>query len=166
MPYVAADVLLERFHEAQDRRHSGYEEALTEIRNGRKRGHWIWYVLPQLVGLGQSSMSRAYAIAGRAEAEAYLRDPVLSARYLEITTAIADQLTRGVGLETLMGSATDAQKLASSLTLFGDVAAEMSPRDAQPTQSAIAQRAVDLLRAAALEGYKPCAFTRRQLERG
>jgi hypothetical protein len=67
-------------------------------------------------------MSRTYAIADRAEAEAYSHDPVLSERYLEIIAAIADQLERGVGLEDLMGSAIDAQKLASSLTLFGDVA--------------------------------------------
>ena len=165
---VASDTgsLLGRFRDAQDQPRSGYKQALAEIRAGGKRGHWVWYVLPQLAGLGNSSMSRAYAIRDRADAEAYLRDPVLSARYLEIISAIHDQLRRPIGFEDLMGSATDARKLASSLTLFGDVAGDMSEKGGTPTQSAIAERAGDVLRAAAREGYNACAFTRQQLGGG
>jgi len=155
---------LDRFHAAQNQRAGGVDLALAEIQSGGKRSHWIWYILPQLAGLGESRMSRAYAIADRAEAEAYLRDPVLCERYLQIISAIADQLARGVGLEDLMGSAIDAQKLASSLTLFGDVAARLSERERVPSHDAIARLALDLLTAAAAEGFPACRFTRQRLE--
>lgn len=154
---------LDRFHDAQDGRQSGFDQALAEIRAGGKRSHWIWYILPQLAGLGESRMSRTYAIADRAEAEAYLRDPVLCERYLEIIAAIADQLARGVALEDLMGSAIDAQKLASSLTLFGDVAARLSESEGVPSHGAIARAARDLLTATAAQGFPACNFTRRGL---
>ena len=154
---------LDRFHDAQDGRQAGFAQALAEIRAGGKQSHWIWYILPQLAGLGESSVSRAYAIADRAEAEAYLRDSVLHERYLDIISAIADQLARGVGLEDLTGSAIDAQKLASSLTLFGDVAARLSESEGVPSHGAIARLARDLLTAAAAEGFPARGFTRRAL---
>jgi uncharacterized protein (DUF1810 family) len=155
---------LDRFHQAQDRRHAGFVEALAEIHAGRKRSHWIWYILPQLAGLGESSMSRAYAIADRAEAEAYLHDPVLSERYLQIISAIADQLARGGRLEDVMGSSIDTQKLASSLTLFGDVAAGLSERESLPSYGAIARTARDVLTTAAGQGFPACSFTRQRLQ--
>lgn len=155
---------LDRFHQAQDLRHAGFVEALAEIRAGGKRTHWIWYILPQLAGLGRSGMSQAYAIADRCEAESYLRDVVLCERYLEIISAIADQLARGARLEDLMGSSIDAQKLASSLTLFGDVAARLSEREGLPSHSVIARTAHDVLAAAAGEGFPACSFTRQRLE--
>ena len=155
---------LDRFHQAQDRRHAGFVEALAEIRAGGKRTHWIWYILPQLAGLGRSSMSQAYAIADRSEAESYLRDVVLCERYHEIISAIADQFARGARLEDLMGSSIDAQKLASSLTLFGDVAARLSEREGLPSHGAIARTAHDVLTAAAGEGFPACSFTRQRLE--
>src|SRR5262245_13082134 len=92
------------------------------MQRGRKRGHWIWYVFPQLAGLGHSSMSQIYGIDGIAEAEAYVRDPVLRGRLLTITLAVAAQLRRGVSIESLMSSSIDAAKLISSMTLFGAVA--------------------------------------------
>jgi uncharacterized protein (DUF1810 family) len=155
---------LDRFRTAQAQRHAGFEQALAEVRAGGKRSHWIWYILPQLAGLGQSSMSRAYGIDGRAEAEGYLQDPVLAARYLEIVTAIADQLARGVRLEDLMGSSIDAQKLTSSLTLFGDVAEDLFAKEGAADHGAIHRVSQDVLEAAAREGYGACAFTRRHLE--
>jgi uncharacterized protein (DUF1810 family) len=95
---------LERFHEAQARRSGGYDTALTEIRAGGKRSHWIWYIFPQIEGLGHSSTARAYAIRDLAEACAYLRDPVLRTRYEEIVPAVSEQLSRGIHFEDLMGA--------------------------------------------------------------
>jgi uncharacterized protein (DUF1810 family) len=68
---------LQRFKDAQDRPPSGFDAALAEMRAGAKRSHWIWYVFPQLAGLGSSAASLTYGLDGRAEAEEYLRDPVL-----------------------------------------------------------------------------------------
>ena len=88
-----------------------YETALAEMKAGRKHSHWIWYVFPQLSGLGMSHMSQLYAIRDRDEAVAYLRHPVLFARLLEITTAVAEQVRTGAAIERLMGSSIDATKL-------------------------------------------------------
>src|SRR6266513_6158530 len=107
-------MFLERFHEAQAGRWAGYDPALTEIRAGGKRSHWIWYIFPQIEGLGRSSMARDYAIRDLDEACAYLRDPILRARYEEIVAAVSEQLVRGIRLEDLMGSRIDALKLVSS----------------------------------------------------
>ncbi|MGE5835869.1 MAG: DUF1810 family protein, partial [Acidobacteriota bacterium] len=82
---------LERFKSAQAAAHSGFDTALAEIRAGGKRGHWIWYIFPQLAGLGGSPMSAHFAIAGEAEAMEYLRDRDLRARLLTITTAVAER---------------------------------------------------------------------------
>src|SRR4249920_681537 len=102
---------LARFRTAQDQPGAGFESALREMQAGSKRGHWIWYVFPQLSGLGRSSVSRTYGINGLPEAEAYLRNPVLRSRLIAVTAAVADHLSRGASIETLMGSSTDALKL-------------------------------------------------------
>src|ERR1017187_1422137 len=102
---------LERFRIAQDQSGSGFEAALAEIHDGGKRGHWIWYIFPQLTGLGMSSMSRTYAIRDVVEAKAYLRDEVLGSRLVTITTTVAEQVSWRTSLEVLMGSSIDAQKL-------------------------------------------------------
>src|SRR6266566_5091310 len=115
---------LERFHEAQARRLAGYDAALAEIRAGGKRGHWIWYIFPQIEGLGRSSTARSYALRDLDEACTYLRDPVLRSRYEEISAAVEEQLAGGVSVEHLMGGSTDALKLASSLTLFRAAASQ------------------------------------------
>src|SRR3954465_10447497 len=109
---------LERFHQAEENSRSGYATALQEIRAGAKSSHWIWYIFPQIEGLGRSSTARTYALRDLAEACDYLRDPLLRARYEEITGAVSEQLARGISLEDLMGGRTDALKLVSSLTLF------------------------------------------------
>ncbi len=148
---------LARFHVAQGDPHAGYDIALAEIRRGRKSSHWIWYIFPQLAGLGRSSMAEKYAIRDLAEACDYLRDPLLRARYEEITTALSDQLARGLALEDLMGSRIDALKLVSSLTLFCVAAQRLASED--PTFNSITA-AIDLvLNRAALRGYAPCART-------
>ena len=86
---------LARFHDAQASLSVGYKAALAEIRRGRKTSHWIWYIFPQLAGLGRSSTARAYALDDLAETCAYLRDPLLRTRYEEIACAVSDQLARG-----------------------------------------------------------------------
>ena len=110
----------ERFLAAQNRgAPSAYERALAELRAGRKRSHWIWFVLPQLQGLGRSGMSRRYGIHGLPEAQAYLATPVLRQRLEEVIEVITAQLQQpGQSLERLMGSRLDATKTISSLTLF------------------------------------------------
>jgi uncharacterized protein (DUF1810 family) len=155
---------LERFREAQDRPGSGFESALREMQAGSKHGHWIWYVFPQLSGLGASSVSRTYGIRGLAEAEEYLRDPLLRSRLLAITTAVADHVSRGASLETLMGSSIDALKLVSSLTLFGNLArklhaAEGLAEEVLTEYVALARVAGHVLDAAAVQGYGPCEYT-------
>src|SRR5215203_5555140 len=120
---------LECFHEAQASRWAGYDTALAEIRRGGKTSHWIWYIFPQLAGLGRSAMAEKYAIRDLAEACDYLRDPLLRARYEEITAAVSDQLARGLALEELLGSRIDALKLVSSLTLFRAAAHSLAAED-------------------------------------
>ncbi len=150
-------MFLECFHEAQASRGAGYNTALGEIRQGRKTTHWIWYIFPQIAGLGHSSTARAYALRDLAEACAYLRDPLLRARYEEIAAAISEQLARGVSLEDLMGGSTDALKLASSLTLFRAAAQNLARKD--PTFDSLAQCCDSFLRQTRVQGYPPCTRT-------
>ena len=111
---------LERFVDAQDR---VYEGVLAELRSGRKTGHWIWYVFPQIAGLGHSAMSQQYAITSLAEAIAYLAHPVLGARLRECAGLVLDIRDRTA--EEIFGS-IDAMKLRSSMTLFHRAAPEES----------------------------------------
>ena len=101
-----------RFHRAQAR---DYAQALAEIRAGRKRSHWIWYIFPQILGLGFSSTSEFYAIRDLGEAKAYLADPVLRARLLEISGALLELDSSDPS--AVMGYPDDL-KLKSSMTLF------------------------------------------------
>jgi uncharacterized protein (DUF1810 family) len=108
---------LQRFVDAQDRG-GAYEQALAELRAGRKTGHWMWFVFPQIAGLGRSAMSRRYAIASLAEARAYLAHPLLGRRLRECAGALLD--LSGGALEIL--GDVDALKLRSSMTLFARAA--------------------------------------------
>jgi len=112
---------LERFVEAQS---GTYESAVAEIRSARKQSHWMWFVFPQLQGLGNSAMARRYAIGGIAEARAYLSHPVLGARLHECAEAL-EALDSGESATAIFGS-TDAMKLRSSLTLFAQAAGPRS----------------------------------------
>jgi uncharacterized protein (DUF1810 family) len=106
---------LTRFVDAQAR---SYESAISEIRSGRKRSHWMWYVFPQLDGLGSSAISKKYSIKSLAEAEAYLRHPVLGPRLRESMTAVVD--VHGRSAFEIFGSPDDL-KLRSCATLFTTV---------------------------------------------
>lgn len=111
---------LARFVDAQA---GTYEQALAELRAGRKRGHWIWFILPQFAGLGTSAMSARYAIGSLDEARAYLAHPVLGARLRECVSALCAHGGRSAA--EILGD-IDAMKLRSCLTLFA-VASEQDP---------------------------------------
>jgi uncharacterized protein (DUF1810 family) len=117
---------LERFKIAQDSPRSGFATALAELRSGRKTSHWIWYVFPQLAGLGRSWTAQKYAIRDLDEAIEYLRDAELRDRLARATAVVAGQLGAGTPLADLMGGTLDAMKLVSSLTLFEIAAGEMA----------------------------------------
>ncbi|MBW8708053.1 MAG: DUF1810 domain-containing protein [Alphaproteobacteria bacterium] len=105
---------LERFVTAQA---PIYAQALAELRAGKKQSHWMWFVFPQIAGLGQSAMSRAYAIQSLEEAQGYLAHPLLGARLRECCQALMNQ--RGKSAHDIFGSPDDL-KLRSSLTLFAE----------------------------------------------
>jgi uncharacterized protein (DUF1810 family) len=107
---------LDRFVRAQEK---DYAQALAELEAGRKRTHWIWYILPQLRALGRSPMAREYGIAGRCEAAAYLAHPVLGPRLVACVHAILGHADR-TAVEIL--GEVDAMKFRSCLTLFHAVA--------------------------------------------
>ena len=92
-----------------------YAAALAELRAGRKTGHWMWFVFPQIAGLGASSMSQQYAISSLEEARGYLAHPILGERLLECARVLAD--LEGRTAQDVFGS-VDAMKLRSSMTLF------------------------------------------------
>jgi len=150
-------VSLERFHLAQASPTAGYDTALAEIRRGRKTSHWIWYIFPQIEGLGRSSTARAYALRDLAEACAYLRDPLLRARYEEIAGAVSEQLASGRALEDLMGGRTDALKLVSSFTLFRAAAQRLAGES--PACDFLAQCCDSILGQTSAQGYPPCVQT-------
>lgn len=110
---------LDRFKKAQE---EDYQYALQEIKAGRKRSHWIWYIFPQLKGLGFSSMSEYYGIYGRAEAQAYIADSVLRAHLVEISEAL---LALESNNPTQVMGYPDDLKLKSSMTLFAEVAPDI-----------------------------------------
>jgi uncharacterized protein (DUF1810 family) len=105
---------LQRFVAAQDAGGS-YDHAVAELRAGHKTSHWMWFIFPQIAGLGYSPMSRLYAISSLDEATAYLAHPVLGTRLLECATILADLAGRSA--ERIFGD-VDALKLRSSITLF------------------------------------------------
>ena len=105
---------LQRFVAAQDQAGT-YAAAVQELRAGRKRSHWMWFVFPQVAGLGQSPTSRQYAISSLDEAKAYLAHPVLGPRLLECTRILGELAGRRP--EDIFGG-IDAMKLRSSMTLF------------------------------------------------
>lgn len=113
-----ADYNLQRFLDAQQ---SVYEQALAEVKNGKKYSHWIWYIFPQLQGLGMSYNSQYYGISSKEEAEAYLAHSVLGVRIREITSAFL-QLKGKAAVDVFEG--LDAMKVLSCMTLFNEVASD------------------------------------------
>ena len=112
---------LQRFVDAQEDA-AIYARALAELRAGRKQGHWIWFVFPQIAGLGSSPMSQAYAIRSLDEARAYLDHPLLGPRLRESTEALL-AAAPGASAEQILGG-IDAIKARSSMTLFAAAAPE------------------------------------------
>lgn len=113
---------VKRFIEAQNREYAGYKQALEEVRSGRKRTHWIWYIFPQVKGLGYSPMANFYGIKDREEGEDYLLHPTLNDRIHEISSALLQH--KGKAAIDIFGS-IDSMKVRSSMTLFD----ELSPND-------------------------------------
>lgn len=109
---MADPYYLQRFIEAQNSR---YETVVSELTNGRKQSHWMWFIFPQIAGLGQSELAKKYAISSIDEARAYLAQPLLGSRLREATT-IVNQLSDLTALE-IFGN-IDALKFHSSMTLF------------------------------------------------
>ncbi|HWO72273.1 MAG TPA: DUF1810 domain-containing protein [Dehalococcoidia bacterium] len=107
---------LQRFVDAQE---PVYDQVLRELRAGRKTSHWMWFIFPQIAGLGHSSTSRYYAISGRKEAEAYLAHPVLGARLRECTALV--NAVQGRSAHQIFGSPDDL-KFRSCMTLFAECA--------------------------------------------
>ena len=112
---MASQTSLQHFIDAQS---SSCQTALAEITNGRKRSHWMWYIFPQIQGLGLSETARFYAIQDRREAEQYARHPVLGRLLVEISTALLGLASNDA--HAIMGSPDDL-KLKSSMTLFAAV---------------------------------------------
>ncbi|AXJ95384.1 MULTISPECIES: DUF1810 domain-containing protein [unclassified Sphingomonas] len=115
-----ADFDLDRFVTAQA---ATYRQALGELRRGRKTGHWMWFVFPQIAGLGRSETARFYAIRSADEARSYLAHPLLGPRLIEATQAVT--AARG-SVEAILGG-IDAVKLRSSMTLFAAVTDDPAP---------------------------------------
>lgn len=113
-----AEFNLKRFFDAQER---DYPIALQEIKNGRKVSHWMWYIFPQIIGLGRTSISQYYAIANLEEAKAYISDPILKSHMLEICEALLDLKDKDAG--KIFGF-PDYLKLKSCMTLFEIAAPE------------------------------------------
>jgi uncharacterized protein (DUF1810 family) len=114
---------LERFVQAQA---PVYDTVLAELRAGHKRSHWMWFIFPQIAGLGRSAMAQLYAIGGADEARAYLDHPLLGERLRECTEAL--NALRVPDAEAIFGG-TDAMKLKSSLTLFDTMSRPAGPFD-------------------------------------
>ncbi|QGG40532.1 DUF1810 domain-containing protein [Aeromicrobium yanjiei] len=112
---------LQRFVDAQD--NGTYERAVAELRDGHKTTHWMWFVFPQVAGLGRSETAVRFAVSGRDEASAYLDHPVLGPRLLECAALMTE--VEGSATDVLGG--VDAQKLQSSMTLFAAVADDPAP---------------------------------------
>ena len=118
---------LNRFLQAQDDFNT-YRQALQEMKAGRKTSHWVWFIFPQLKGLGRSYNSNYYGIESLKEAEEYMADLVLGKRLREITSAVLSH--RGDDIDVIMGGKIDAKKFRSSMTLFdvvcpGDIFSEV-----------------------------------------
>ena len=108
-----------------------YERALSEIRAGEKRSHWMWFIFPQLASLGRSATAKYYGLSGEDEARAYLAHPVLGPRYRECVAVVRTQLDAGRSLEMIFGE-LDAMKFRSSVEILEASAARAEPARHSP----------------------------------
>jgi uncharacterized protein (DUF1810 family) len=161
---------LERFKRAQGAAEAGFADAVRELRAGRKTSHWIWYVFPQLAGLGRSPAAVHYGLAGYQEAAAYLRDPLLAERLVAAAAAVRAHVEARGGhaapLAEIMGSDIDANKLVSCMTLFARVAPALYAEDRRPELAALIEHADAILAAGRAQGYPRCSFTEERLASG
>ncbi|MBR5188850.1 MAG: DUF1810 domain-containing protein [Paludibacteraceae bacterium] len=116
------EITINRFIEAQEGAYAGYIQALNEIKQGKKMSHWIWYIFPQLKGLGHSRMATYYGIINKEEVEQYLAHEVLGARIREITEALLAHKEKKAS--DILGN-IDAKKVRSCMTMFDCI----SPND-------------------------------------
>ena len=163
MSGILITMSFEHFKSAQE---SDFDQALSELNRGRKTSHWIWYIFPQLAGLGASDMAQRYALQDIREAVEYLRDPLLRSRLLQVTNTVAQQLGRGTTLTTLMGGRLDAMKLVSSLTLFEIAAERLEAKASAVDLTELRARCGDVLALAERQGFPRCAFTARKAQSG
>lgn len=156
---------LDRFLTAQHDPAAGIDVALSELASGHKRSHWVWYIFPQLAGLGSSPMAELYGIHGIDEASAYLRHPVLATRLAAAASAVARQLHSDPppSIVTIMGSPIDARKLVSSMTLFGELARRLNQSEPTEMWRQLTAAADTILAAARREGMRPCDASERAL---
>lgn len=119
---------LDRFVKAQNDSKYNYSEVKKLLEEGKKEGDWIWYIFPQLKGLGSSEMSRKYGIRSIEEAQEYLKHSNLGSRLVELTKIVIGHLEKGKTIEDIMGSDIDVKKFRSSMTLF-TVAAQKNNDD-------------------------------------
>lgn len=151
-----AEADLARFRDGYS---ESFDQALAEIRRGGKRSHWMWFIFPQIVGLGTSATAAHYAIRSRTEADAFLGDPTLGAGYRELVDAVWTQaVTNRVSVHKLFGSPDD-HKLVSSLTLFAGVAADLDDAG----WARFVEQAKDILDHAETQRLPRCAVTQRFL---
>jgi uncharacterized protein (DUF1810 family) len=157
---------LDRFKLAQDRDGS-FSTAIAELRTGRKTTHWMWWVFPQVAGLGASATSVRYALSGRGEASAYLADDVLRTRLLEAVTIVHEQLLGPPErqIDKLMGSGIDALKLVSSMALLTEVSRDAAVCDL-PDIDRLQKMAEEILGVARGAGYAACEHTLGMLRVG
>ena len=163
MASIAAAFDLDRFKLAQD--HDGsFHAAMSELRAGRKKTHWIWWVFPQVAGLGSSPTSMRYALAGREETVAYLVDETLRARLVEAVTVVHERVLgpNRRQIDYLMGSEIDALKLVSSMTLFAEVGKDVALANL-PGTAKLQEMAEEVLGASRGDGYPACEHTLRAL---
>jgi len=150
-----AEIDLVRF---RDGYRAAFHQACSELRRGRKRSHWMWFIFPQVAGLGTSPAAVRYAIRNRTEAEAFLADPELGVGYRQLVDIVWTQVVaHRVPVGQLFG-APDDRKLVSSLTLFAGVAADL---DDEQRGTRFIEQANEILDHAEAEHVPRCVATQR-----
>lgn len=157
---MAGNKRLDRYHKAQNDNTYGYAHAFSEIQEGRKRSHWIWYIFPQLEILGKSPSAKLYGIKDFNEACDYLKDPVLFKRYFELIKLTEEKL-KSIPLSHLMGGFPDDRKFISSLTLFQATSNYLNSKekDSQNKYHELYETCNRVFKQIARQGYSPCQQT-------
>ncbi len=158
---------IQRFIKAQQGNTSSpsYAQAYGEIKSGRKKDHWIWYIFPQLEALGHSSTAKYYGIVDLKETCDYLKNPKLFKNYLEISQLVLQQLKNKIPIRTLMNGDTDARKLTSSLTLFREASSFLlSQGNTTQDFAKLVTCCDEIFNKIAQQGYSPCERTHTIIE--